>query len=412
MGAALRETLATYFRGVGAKILARVEVDQERSNQHELNGAHVLVDFLGREPRNRIPTLLLYLADDTDEVVTDHAELSWYDSRRDQPHRAAEFRLYYPSNAVMEAAQPGDIAVVAERADGSLLVVVAPDGSTSAQQLRWLFDVYPKPHTRTYTRTFDEPTELPTLGFGARTLLDALGIELREDHPDAGALVERYGDTFPTTRAFSRFARETCGPEVHPVDDPDAAMLAWLEWEEALFRALERKVVSEQIERGFDDVDHFIAFSLSVQNRRKSRVGYALENHLEEIFGAHRIRYTRGGVTEHPAKPDFVFPSIDSYHDRSFPSARLSMLGVKSSCKDRWRQVLSEARRVERKHLFTIEPGISENQTGEMQANELQLVVPAGLHETYSGPQQGWLFRLSDFLNVVSERERKMSSSS
>ncbi len=52
------------------------------------------------------------------------------------------------------------------------------------------------------------------------------------------------------------------------------------------------------------------------------------------------------------------------------------MLGVKSTCKDRWRQVLSEAARIPDKCLLTVEPGISENQTNEMQANRLQLVLP------------------------------------
>lgn len=46
-----------------------------------------------------------------------------------------------------------------------------------------------------------------------------------------------------------------------------------------------------------------------------------------------------------------------------------TMLGVKSTCKDRWRQVLSEAKRIDNKHLATLEPGISENQTAEMQAH-------------------------------------------
>ena len=55
-------------------------------------------------------------------------------------------------------------------------------------------------------------------------------------------------------------------------DDPDAALIAWLDHEEALFRRLERRVVSTRIEAGFmnedgTDVDGFISFSLSVQNR-------------------------------------------------------------------------------------------------------------------------------------------------
>ena len=46
---------------------------------------------------------------------------------------------------------------------------------------------------------------------------------------------------------------------------------------------------------------------------------------------------------------------------------------VKSTCKDRWRQVLTEADRIEKKYLFTLEAAISNNQTDEMQAKNVQL---------------------------------------
>lgn len=60
-------------------------------------------------------------------------------------------------------------------------------------------------------------------------------------------------------------------------DAPDVALMAWLDHEEAMFRRLERRIVSARIEQGFlsgDGVDvvGFLSFSLSVQNRRKSRM--------------------------------------------------------------------------------------------------------------------------------------------
>lgn len=103
----------------------------------------------------------------------------------------------------------------------------------------------------------------------------------------------------------------------------------------------------------------------------KSSVGHALENHLEQVFRQHGISCSRGKMTENKVKPDFIFPDISDYHNSAFPAVRLTMLGVKSTCKDRWRQVLSEAARIERKHLFTLEPGISENQTAEMAGHKL-----------------------------------------
>jgi hypothetical protein len=110
-------------------------------------------------------------------------------------------------------------------------------------------------------------------------------------------------------------------------------------------------------------------------------------------------------MTENRAKPDFVFPEISQYHNPDFPAIRLTMLGVKSTCKDRWRQVLSEANRIERKHLFTLEPGISENQTGEMAHHLLTLVLPKNLHGSYKAAQQRDLLSMQSFIELAKERQ-------
>ncbi len=184
--------------------------------------------------------------------------------------------------------------------------------------------------------------------------------------------------------------------------------MAWMEREEQLFRRLERKIVAVRLTEGFagsDGVDAFLSFSLSVQNRRKARAGSALENHLEAIFVARELRFARGAVTENRNRPDFLFPGMAEYGNVAFSPARLTMLGAKSTLKDRWRQVLSEAERISEKHLLTLEPGVSENQTTEMQAKKLQLVVPRALHDSYRPSQQSWLLDVSGFLKLVEERQ-------
>jgi len=183
-----------------------------------------------------------------------------------------------------------------------------------------------------------------------------------------------------------------------------------MDQEEKLFRRIERQLVSKRLEAGFvsedgADVDGFISFSLHVQNRRKARAGFALENHLEEIFKAHSLRYNRGAITENKSKPDFIFPDIKLYRDLTFATENLTMLGAKTSCKDRWRQILSEAERIKEKHLLTLEPGISENQTTEMKSCGLQLVVPQKLHSTYTDSQSKWLMNFSEFIDLASKRQ-------
>jgi hypothetical protein len=143
----------------------------------------------------------------------------------------------------------------------------------------------------------------------------------------------------------------------------------------------------------------------SAFQRRKSRAGNALENHLETIFKSHGVTYSRTAVTERNLKPDFIFPDIKHYHDQSFPSARLTMLASKTTSKDRWRQILNEAARIPVKHLITLEPSISENQTSEMQSERVQLVIPSPLHDTFTTAQRSWLLDVSDFVELVKARQ-------
>jgi hypothetical protein len=216
-----------------------------------------------------------------------------------------------------------------------------------------------------------------------------------------GVLVDRFGSSFPSTRIFSKFARDHASGEIDPQADPDFALEEWMAYEERIFRTLEREIVQTRLKTGFDDVDDFVSFSLSVQNRRKSRVGHALENHLEAVFVENRIMYSRGCRTESQAKPDFIFPGCAQYHNPHHVTPPLVMLAAKSTCKDRWRQILPEAALIPVKHLFTLETAISENQTDEMQTHKVQLVVPPSVARTYSARQREQIIGLRDFVALV-----------
>lgn len=221
-------------------------------------------------------------------------------------------------------------------------------------------------------------------------------------------LVEQFGLAFPSTRVF-QISLATALGKLDPRDDPDGVLMVWIEREEQLFRRLERRIVSERLSEGFHadgkvDVDGFLGFSLRVQNRRKSRAGAALENHVEVVFQAFALQVERGARTENNNRPDFLFPGAAAYHDPGVPTERL-MLGSKTTCKDRWRQVLSEAARIEHKHLLTLEPGISKSQTTEMRDKRLQLVLPASIHASYRASQRPDLSSLRDFIDLASERQ-------
>lgn len=399
--------LSEYFDGVVAKRLSGVESNPGQSNQHEFNGVKPLKKLLGEVKLADCPAKFVWLGEEN-EGVSEDSSVTWYDSRENHPTRS-EYRLYFKSNSIMELACTGDLLIVARRPSGEIMIIIVSAGSTVENQLLWLFGVPVQIDTDFEYREFEDNNDT-TVDFASRYILDELGIDIEEPEAEKlDALLERFNGIFPTTAVFSAFARETV-PDVSPLDGPDTALLSWMEQEEKLFRRMERHQVSERLMMGFSDadgadVDGFIKFSLSVQNRRKSRAGYAFENNLEEVFRVCGVTYDGQAVTENNSKPDFLFPGEAEYHNSDFPASNLTMLGVKSTCKDRWRQVLSEAARIPNKHLLTLEPGISENQTNEMVSNQLQLVVPRGLHETYRENQQKWLMDLSSFITLVKERE-------
>ena len=404
--------LAQTFTGVAVKRLSAVEADINRSHQHEFNGVTDLKRILGEADRREIPTRFIWLGGEQ-EAISEEGFLSWYDSRRAHPTRS-EYRLYFPTTDVSELASAGDSVFIATCPDESMMVIVTPAQSTMENQIAWLFGLQDQLEMTYEVREITAESS-GEADFAVRYILEELGLEPEE--PETGHLdvmLDRFGDKLPSTRVFSAFARSTLDG-VSAQDDADASLMAWMEQEEMLFRRFERYLVEDRLKAGFADadgadVDGFLKFSLSVQNRRKSRVGLALENHLEEVFRQKEIRFVRGAMTENRAKPDFLFPGIEEYQDETFSDHRLAMLGVKSTCKDRWRQVLPEAHRIPNKHLFTLEPGISEHQTTEMQSLNLQLVLPRSLHVTFRAIQQDWLMNLDEFIEFVDRQDTDQTS--
>lgn len=405
--------LSEYFEGVAAKRLSAVEADETRSNQHEYNATKPMLAFLGRpEEKTRMPARFLYLTDDDPDPIVEDAFLTLGNRRQGKP-RAPEFRLYFPTTTVSLNACEGDLLVIAKKRDGGLLVIIAENGSSISRQIEWLFGFADLAHPGFSVKSELE-TEQDRIEFASRFILENIGIAVEASEDTyLDDMLTRFAGRFPTTREFSAYARSTI-KDLSPRDQPDLVLMTWMEREEILFRTLERYLIADRLSQGFAgkasagvDVDGFLSFSLSVQNRRKSRVGLALENHLELLFSENGLRYTRTAATENKAKPDFLFPGATEYHNPAFDPLKLTMLGVKSTCKDRWRQVLAEADRIEHKHLLTLETAISTHQTNEMAAKFLQLILPRSLHETYTQAQQTGLMDVAGFMALVRTRQNE-----
>lgn len=180
---------------------------------------------------------------------------------------------------------------------------------------------------------------------------------------------------------------------------PDDLIIERRELEYRLFRQVEELHVLSSVQAGFNSVDDFMLLANSVSNRRKSRSGNSLEIHLEILFKQFDLQnFSKQCITEGKKKPDFIFPSCAQYHDLNFPAENLRMLAVKTTCKDRWRQVLNEANRIDQIHLFTLQEGVSPNQLQEMTDENVKLVVPLPLHAKYPTEVRKQLITLGEFI--------------
>ena len=224
--------------------------------------------------------------------------------------------------------------------------------------------------------------------------------------------VTQYAD-FPDTRIMAKGARD-CFNMANKIEannvmtNPDNVLLGWLDTEYALFKYMEEKVYSNILAQPFSSIDTFVAMANEVLNRRKSRAGKSLEHHLADIFTHNNLIFEEQVITEENKKPDFVFPNGKCYHNITFPGDLLTVLGAKTTCKDRWRQVLNEADRVDDKYLFTLQQGISSNQLKEMQDYNLHLVVPHKYLTSFPKEYRDGISDLSTFIGMVKERQDRM----
>ena len=414
------ELLKKCFKGVAAKRLSAVEADIRRSNQHEFNGCKLLRNLLG-EDKKKYAAVFIWLdsnEEDRDEEyiekISEKGTLTWYDSREKSPAgRDAEFRFYYSGTSFSSKMSESDLVVFALRPDDTIYVISTKAFSTIESKLIWLFDLnkifdpkYQTSKSKFITGSLDihgQNTE-----FLIRKILAKLDINVEPRIENSNLLdlmIERFGSDFPSTNEFSCFARETFAKS-DELYDADNCLLSWFNHETDLFFLFEKYIYGPIIKKGFRinndiDMNNFIEVALSIINRRKARAGYALENHLEQVFLDSGLKFERNALTEKKNKPDFLFPGKLQYDDETFPDNKLFMLGAKTTLKDRWRQVTKEANRIKEKHLFTLEEGVSENQIKQMKDEKLILVVPKELHGTFSKENQISLISLTDFIKQV-----------
>lgn len=225
------------------------------------------------------------------------------------------------------------------------------------------------------------------------------------------AFIDSHND-FPDTFEMAAFARDSVCRANHYTDkdisnNPDSMILKWASAEFELFGGLEEKIYGTVFAKPFKNCQELINFSNTILNRRKSRAGKSLEHNLSAIFDASSLLFEEQVITEGNKKPDFIFPDGASYHNFLFPADKLTMLGAKTTCKDRWRQVLNEANRIENKHLFTLQLGVSKNQLAEMKEEKLTLVIPKDNFQYFPMEFRNDIIDLKTFILMVKEKQER-----
>ena len=79
------------------------------------------------------------------------------------------------------------------------------------------------------------------------------------------------------------------------------------------------------------------------------------------------------------------------------------MLAVKTTVKERWRQILEEeeADRIPVKHLLTLQEGVSEQQFAQIRDAGVRLVVPEPLRITFPRTIRAEIMTLSDVVEEL-----------
>ncbi|MBV1706970.1 MAG: type II restriction endonuclease [Hyphomicrobiales bacterium] len=204
---------------------------------------------------------------------------------------------------------------------------------------------------------------------------------------------------FPTGEEIIRLAISRTPPAP---TGADMRLVRRRDCEFEIFQSVEEAVYLPKITAGFSGISTFLSLAQTILQSRKSRSGNSLELHAREILKEEGFiadtTFTHRPVIEGGKRPDFLFPSQAAYEDRSWPDAALRMLAAKTTCRDRWRQIINEADRIREKHLLTLQEGVSEGQFREMTEAGVKLVVPAKLHGSYPSSVRPHLITLASFL--------------
>jgi hypothetical protein len=135
-------------------------------------------------------------------------------------------------------------------------------------------------------------------------------------------------------------------------------------------QATPQEIVRACVER-FDDIYNIC---LRASQARSSRVGGTFETHMHTALSAGNIPHSPQSIFE-GSRPDFVLPAGATYADLNKRSAMSLILTLKTTLKERWRQVVSESTGCPL-YLGTLDESVTSETLDQLERHKIILVVP------------------------------------
>jgi hypothetical protein len=122
-------------------------------------------------------------------------------------------------------------------------------------------------------------------------------------------------------------------------------------------------------------------YMLSAGQQRKARAGVSFEHHIEQMLSDGKVPFGKQVVIQARKRPDFILPSFKHLRTPPTGAARGLILSVKTTLRERWKQVEREMHGSEL-FLGTVDENIAANAIEEMASMGINLVVPEVLKKS------------------------------
>ena len=186
------------IQAVAYKELSNVDLPDQGSNQHEIQGISSLKDFFGVD------------------------------------------QMYY-SGDILSKASPGDSLFLIRLSNNTIHGLVFPADTSIEKSARILFHISKEKKKKKFTTIPKEEISDQDITYVQERILDELGFDqfITPNENDKEMVARKFDYDFPTTKTMSEFARTQVDfqPEDKSVQ-PDKKLVEWLSREEELFRAL------------------------------------------------------------------------------------------------------------------------------------------------------------------------------